>query len=496
MEQANANTFGETLPAGFHLLPNERLVHIETVRPRTPPEKSSSLHEIYRLTGASSDSEVGAFGPAVAALAFESDEPAPLHQGLYSVVFGRDSLRVALDLVDHYPRLTRATVKKLAETQGVEFNDTREEEPGRIAHEIRESNDPIAQQLTEQFGWDWPYYGSVDATPEFIRTISAYCQLHDENGSFLFDTYVDKHGQEQPIHVAFSRALDWLTMRLDENPQGLLEYQSSIPAGIENQVWKDSWDAYHHADGSIANHSQGIASVEVQGVAHDALLDAADIYERVFCRDTYAEQLRERAARLSETVRSLFWTEDKGGYFVLGLDYNPVGELRQLKVRTSNMGHLLNSRILDGMDEESTHKRAAILRQLQNPGLLAPAGIRTLASDEVRFREGAYHNGSVWLWDTHHIAKGARRHTADPAFISFADLLDERVIKATRLVGGFPEYVRGGNTIDINRHIIDVEDLNYHRVHRIEQPPQEVQAWTVAAVLSVKRRAGHLVLAQ
>lgn len=468
------------------LLEGEKIISVQTFEPPKPSKRLSTLKEMYRLTGATNKTEVGLNGPAVAALSLETGGGSPEAQGLYGVVFGRDSLRVAIDLVDHYPQLARATLQRLAETQGINYNPAREEEPGRIAHELREPQDPIAQRLTAERGWRWPYYGSVDATPEFVRTLAAYCHVDPKNENFLFTTYTDAAGTTRPIHEALMRAVDWMVGRMDQNPEGLLEYKAAIPKGIENQVWKDSWDAYHHADGTIANHDQGIASIEVQSVTHDALLDAANLYESTLGKHHEAAQLRERAATLAKRVLTDFWTDDKGGYFVLGLDRDDAGKPRQLKIRTSNMGHVLNSRILDGADEERLHKRNAVLAQLQSPELLAVSGVRTLASDEVRYREGTYHNGSVWIWDTHHIAKGARRHTDDPAFGTFADMLDRRILQAVHTIGGFPEYVRGGDSIAINTQIIDIEDTINHRINRIEQPPQEVQAWTVAAILASK----------
>jgi hypothetical protein len=38
----------------------------------------------------------------------------------------------------------------------------------------------------------------------------------------------------------------------------------------------------------------------------------------------------------------------------------------------------------------------------------------------------------------------------------------------------------------MNSQIIDVWDETNHRLNRVEQPPQEVQAWSVAAVLAIK----------
>lgn len=492
------------LPENFRLLPGEELVActhvlelVQKLEQRHPLKRLSSLHELTRLTGAPTAAEIGSFGPAIASLALESELPASEHQELYSVVFGRDSLRVALDLIEYYPKLAMATLKKLSETQGLVFDDAREEEYGRIAHEIRTKDDPIAQRISAEDGWDWPYYGTVDATPEFIRTIAAYSKYHDPQGSFLKEPYIDKNGDTQTLETALVRAVDWLQTRINDSSLGLLEFKSSIPRGLDNQAWKDSWDSYHHADGELANHAQGIASIEVQATAHEALYDTADIYERLLGKVNEAQDMRALADRIKQTVKEKFWTEDKGGYFVLGLDYDDDGNHRQMKIRTSNMGHLLNSRILDGNDEETVHMRSSLLRQLQSPEMLAVGGIRTLASDEVRFREGAYHNGTVWIWDTHYIAKGARRHAEEPAFLEFADLLDQKILTAVENLGSFPEYLRGGDTLALNQHIADVLDTNVNRINRVEQPPQEVQAWTVAAILATKRRHGdrlHLFL--
>lgn len=487
---AKSADFPPPLPSDFRLLPGEQLIRVEefTHQPHISKEKPSGIREFFRLTSSESPAEVGSSGPAVAALAHKAHENVPEHQGLYAVVFGRDSLRVAIDLVRPYPMLARSTLVTMAELQGTKRHASREEEPGRIVHEARDPDDPIAQRITKSLGWHWPYYGSVDATPEFIRTLSAYCRLNDDNLGFLATTYTDRNGKQKTIADALTRAVNWMLRRMSSNKEGLIEYKAAIKHGIENQVWKDSWDAYHHADGTLANHQKGIASLEVQTVAYDALLDAADLYDNL--GKTYgAKVLRRRAKKLRRTVLDRFWTEEKGGYFVLGTDRDDRGRLRQLRVRTSNMGHVLNSHIIEGDDPECARKRNAILHQLRSPELLTPSGIRTLASDEIRFREGAYHNGSVWIWDTHHIAKGIRRHNGDATFAKFADELDERILNVIDEIGNFPEYVRGGDTIAVNTRIIDVRDTSANgRVNRVEQPPQEVQAWTVAAILATNIR--------
>lgn len=495
------------LPEDFRLLPGETIIAKKTIHhpPRIFDKVPSSLEQMQRLTGARSAYAIGRNGPSVAALAFDNipskniaiqslaffkknvlSSSVPEHLRLYEVVFGRDSLRVAIDLITTYPELARSTVLKLAELQGIEFNREREEEPGRILHEARDTDDVLGRKLSEELGWGWPYYGSVDATPEFVRTLTAYCRLSEENYNFLSYAYLDRSGRKRSIAYALDMALEWILQRLDSNKESLLEFQSVLPKGIENQVWKDSPDAYHHADGTIANHENGIASIEVQVTTYDALLDAAELYERMYNDAKQARIFRKRAEKLKKSILKHFWTDDQGGYFVLGTDRDETGMIRPMKIRTSNMGHVLNSRFLEGTDPDIVIKRDAVIKQLLSPEMLNISGIRTLASNEVRFRAGAYHNGSVWLWDTHHIAKGFRRH----GFEQIANELDRRILHVIETTKIFPEYVRGDTWVlpRINEHTIMVWDEGMNREMCVEQPPQEVQAWTVAAILATKKR--------
>lgn len=491
MEHVHTSQPDHELPPGFHLLPGEKLLHVTEHQPRIFQREPSSIEQILRLTRAEHPADIGKFGPSLAAIALEASDltdprETPEHLRLYEAVFGRDSLRVAIDLISSYPELARTTTLTLAKLQGLEDDIAREEEMGRIVHEVRDENDPIAQKLTAERGWAWPYYGSVDATPEFIRTLTAYCQRSEENTGFLAEEYVDRHGETRTMSHALELALAWIERRLNSNPEGLLEYHSPLPNGIENQVWKDSWDAYHHADGAIANHQKAIASIEVQVTTYDALIDAAELFEDVLDQPTRAAELRRRASQLRTTIFDVFWTDEKGGYFVLGTDRDEQGALRQLKIRTSNMGHVINSRILKGDEPNVVAMREAVVRQLFTPEMQNTSGIRTLASDEVRFRPGAYHNGSVWLWDTHYIAKGLRRL----GYTDQANQLDDKLLNVARTTKIFPEYVRGDEheKPSINRFTIEIWDENTRRINKVEQPPQEVQAWSVAVIRAIENR--------
>ena len=486
MDDDTATSLSIPLP---RLLPGEVFQKVEDIPIHMPTEPPSSFRELLRLAQAKAKEEVGEFGPPVAALALERPgQTISKELRKYEVLFGRDSLRVGIDLLPLFPKLLRTTIIALAELQGIVHHKGREEEPGRIIHEYRKPGDIIAAELTRERGWEWPYYASVDATPQFVRALYLYSRKTPEGEAIFEQTYRGLDGQIHNLGEAFRRAIDWILYRMSLNEEGLIEYKTTLPKGIENQVWRDSWDCYFHEDGTLANRKQGVASVEVQQLAYDALLEAAEVYEELFDEPKKAARLRTRASQLREQIIRLFWVDEKGGYFALGTDRDGDGNLRQLKIRTSNMGHLLRSRLLEG--EKYRHYREALVWQLFSPEMLNISGIRTLATDEVRFRPGAYHNGSVWLWDTYYCAEGLRYH----GYYGLAANLADRIHMVINVTQKFPEYVRGDDDPhpNINPRTVDVWDETAGRVNRIEQPPQEVQAWTVAADMARDYYSGRL----
>lgn len=465
------------------LLEGEEFVTIRPVDAMVAPKKASDVRALMKLSGAKKRGEIGDFGPVLASLSLDGRGGDPdFHK--YEAVYGRDSLRAAIDLIAYYPALSRATLLRLAETQGVVTNAEREEEPGRIAHEIRNpATDLIAQELTKRRGWGWPYYGSVDATPEFVRTLCAYCCNTEEGLAFLRQAYTGRDGALHSMADALDAAVLWMERRMDTNPEGLLEFKRANPHGLENQAWKDSWDAYFHKDGRIANHDYGIASVEVQRAAYDALCDAAGMYMRLD-QAGRARQLQQRANRLRAAIMDLFWTDSEGGYFVLGTDRDERGRVRQLQIKTSNMGHLLHSRLLAGNDPHIVHMREAVIAHLLSPKMLGLNGIRTLASDEFRYRPGAYHNGSVWIWDNYLITRGL----SELGYHTLAHTVNDRLLADVDATRRFPEYLRGDDApaCRLNTRVIDVMDNVYGKLNRLEQPPQDIQAWSVAAILALR----------
>ena len=82
----------------------------------------------------------------------------------YATLFGRDSLIAALQLMAYAPDVAAGTLRLLAGRIGRQADPEREEEPGKILHELRpgETATPLGR-----------YYGSVDATPLFVLALAA-----------------------------------------------------------------------------------------------------------------------------------------------------------------------------------------------------------------------------------------------------------------------------------------------------------------------------------
>lgn len=103
-------------------------------------------------------------------------------------IFGRDSLEVAEDIMRIRPNLAGNILLSLARLQGLTLNIKTEEEAGKIIHEYRtafingkridRNSLIIFKDLSQKWGGsddEMAYYGSVDSTPHFLRTLAMYC---------------------------------------------------------------------------------------------------------------------------------------------------------------------------------------------------------------------------------------------------------------------------------------------------------------------------------
>lgn len=405
-------------------------------------------------------------------------------------IFGRDSIEVAEDLLALKPRLVRRIILTLAGLQGEIKNDTNEEEPGKIIHEyrtaivdgkpLRGSQKHIFEELGARWGGDdqeLAYYGSVDATPHFLRLLGAYTRKY---GTKIMDSRIRlRSGHTLSLQLIMDYAADWVCTKLDDAESGMIEYHRANPQGIENQVWKDSREFYVHNTGERANHEAPIASIEVQGLAYDALLAAAELTKSADKRDVFAERARELRTQI---LRKL-WLPEKN-YFALGVDYSSSGEQRTIQTITANPAALLDTALFDELpDEEKQLYVAGIVKKVMSPDFLTDAGIRSRALSEGHLVDYWDYHGSYVTWpkETYDIAKGFRRQ----GFPALAKQLENRLLNMVLRSGSYPEFVY---VDEWGRVLASAPESHEHGDFIIVDStnnPETTQAWTVSALYAI-----------
>jgi len=296
----------------------------------------------------------------------------------YAVPFGRDAIITALQSLMYNPQLAEGTLRFLAANQGQVVDAFKEEEPGKIMHELRRGELARLREVPHT-----PYFGTVDATPLFlVLFVEAMSWLDSDQ------LYAD-------ILPSALHALEWIDRYGDSDGDGYVEYIAHRPGGVVNQGWKDSVDSVQYADGASA--TPPIALVEVQGYVYQAKVGMADLLRRR--GDTeMAFRLQREAGELKERFNRDFWMADEGIY-AQALDAAKV----QVRAVTSNAGHCLWSGIADA------DKIHSVTTRLMARDMFSGWGIRTLSSESNNYNPMSYHNGSVWPHDTAIIALGMRR---------------------------------------------------------------------------------------
>ena len=299
----------------------------------------------------------------------------------FMTMFGRDSILTSLQALPFTPELAATTLLALGDWQGTRVDDFRDEDPGRILHEMRYGELPAFEERPQS-----PYYGSADATPLYV---------------VLLDEYERWTGDRRLVHeleYEARAALNWIDEYADLMGNGYISYQRrNEKTGLENQCWKDSWDSISYRDGRLAGFPR--ATCELQGYAYDAKMRAARLAREIWKDPEFASELEKQAAELKRRFNRDFWIAD-GEYFALALD----SDGKQVDTLSSNIGHLLWSGIVD------KSKAKAIARHLVGPRLYSGWGVRTLAEGEGRYNPIGYHVGTIWPFDNSFIAWGLRRY--------------------------------------------------------------------------------------
>src|SRR5207248_1522211 len=307
----------------------------------------------------------------------------------FVALFGRDSIMTALQTLAYDPGIAEHTIRLLAKYQGKELNPWREEEPGKILHELRVGEMAHLGEIPHT-----PYYGTVDATPLWLVLVGRHAAWTGERRLF------------NELRPQIEAALNWIEQYGDVDHDGYVEYACRTEKGLANQGWKDSGDAIVNTDGSLAEPP--IALVEVQGYVYEAKLEMAALFHR--CGDVErAAELEQSAQTLHEQFDRDFWLPQ--GYYALALQ----GNNRPAEVLSSNAGHALWSGIA------RPERARPTAEQLLTPEMFNGWGVRTLSSAALRYNPLGYHLGTVWPHDNSLIAAGFKRYGLDSEALQIVD---------------------------------------------------------------------------
>jgi glycogen debranching enzyme len=328
----------------------------------------------------------------------------------FVALFGRDSIITALQTLAYDISIAEHTIRLLAKYQGKELNPWREEEPGKILHELRVGEMAHLGEIPHT-----PYYGTVDATPLWLVLVGKHATWSGETR--LFDE----------LRPQIDAALNWIEQYGDTDGDGYVKYDCKIEKGLANQGWKDSGDGIVNADGSLAEPP--IALVEVQGYVYQAKLEMAALFRRVG-EEQRASALEEQAERLRERFDRDFWVDD--GYYALALQQGN----RQAAVLSSNTGHALWSGIAQ------PERAGKIAERLLSDEMFNGWGVRTLTSAALRYNPLGYHLGTVWPHDNSLIAAGFKRYGLEQEALKIMSGLIEAAVhfqsyRLPELFGGF-----------------------------------------------------------
>jgi glycogen debranching enzyme len=333
----------------------------------------------------------------------------------FMTMFGRDSIFTSLQALPFTPELAATTLHALGDWQGSRVDDFRDEDPGRILHELRYGEMSAFEERPHS-----PYYGCADATPLYVVLLDEY------------ERWTGDKRLARELEREARAALAWIDGYADLMDNGYVWYRRrNEETGLENQCWKDSWDSISYRDGRIPGFPR--ATCELQGYAYDAKMRGARLARDIWKDPGFADELERQAGDLKRRFNRDFWVKD-GEYFALALDT----EGNQVDSLTSNNGHLLWSGIVD------KSKAKSVVRHLMGPKLFSGWGVRTLAEGEGRYNPIGYHVGTVWPFDNSFIAWGLRRYGfKEEAARIAAGILDAAEFFDGRLPEAFGGYERG-----------------------------------------------------
>ena len=194
-------------------------------------------------------------------------------------MFGRDSIFTSLQALPFTPELAATTLRALGDWQGVRLDDFRDEDPGRILHEMRYGEMTAFEERPHS-----PYYGAVDATPLYVVLLDEY------------ERWTGDRALVRELEIEARAALNWIDEYADLQGTGYIWYRRrNEESGLENQCWKDSWDSISFRGGDLPGFPR--ATCELQGYAYDAKVRGARLAREIWKDAGARRQARARRGR-------------------------------------------------------------------------------------------------------------------------------------------------------------------------------------------------------
>jgi len=315
----------------------------------------------------------------------------------YVALFGRDNLIAGIQLLAFDFTIAANILSVLAKYQGKEINELRDEEPGKIPHELRIGEMANLKEIPQT-----PYYGTADATPLYLILMAEYVKWSGDIGLY------------RKLEGNVRACLEWIDKYADHDNDGFYDYICKASKGLSNQGWKDSGNSIAHSDGTFAEPP--IALVELQGYVYKAWLSAAYL-ERSVGNHTTAEELEKKAYDLKNRFNQAFWMPERN-YYAIALEKGG----RQVDSVASNPGHALWSEIIE--KDKAEH----VAKTLLSEPMFSGWGIRTLAETEGNYNPIDYQVGAVWPHDNSIIIAGLKKYGyTDEALTTFSALFEAAV---------------------------------------------------------------------
>ena len=334
----------------------------------------------------------------------------------FMTMFGRDSIFTSLQSLPFAPELAATTLRTLGDWQGSRVDDFRDEDPGRILHEMRYGEMAAFEERPHS-----PYYGSVDATPLYVVLLDEY------------ERWTGDRKLVRELEYEARAALHWIDAYADRMGNGFISYKRrNEQTGLENQSWKDSWNSISYSDGRSAGLPPGDA---VSSRAMPTTPRCAAHGWRVTCGRIRRTPTRSRRRRPSSSGAS---TRPSGcpdrGYYALALDADgQAGRRAGVEHRPSPVER--HRRTGQGqVAGRAPHGPTDVFR-LGRPH--ACGGRRADTTPSV------ITSGTVWPFDNSIIAWGLRRYGyKEEAARIASDILDAAEIFEGRLPEAFGGYDR------------------------------------------------------